>query len=78
MATVEQRVSYIEGRLDALATKADLTQAISELRAELSRDMLDPRHGTSVSRINDALRLLGREAVLVVRPLASDPLIAVR
>ena len=43
-ATVEQRVSYIEGRLDALATKADLTQAISELRAELSRDMSTPRH----------------------------------
>ena len=42
------------------------------------RRMLDPRHGTSVSRINDALRLLGQEAVLVVRPLASDPLIAVR
>ena len=38
------------------------------------RRMLDPRHGTSVSRINDALRVLGREAVLVVRPLASDVL----
>ena len=36
------------------------------------RRMLDPRHGTSVSRINDALRLLGREAVLVVQPFASD------
>ena len=34
------------------------------------RRMLDPRHGTSVSRINDALRLLGREAVLVVQPVA--------
>ena len=28
------------------------------------RRMLDPRHGTSVSRINDALRALGAEAVL--------------
>jgi antitoxin HicB len=36
------------------------------------RRMLDPRHGTSVSRINDALRLLGREAVLVVQPFAPD------
>lgn len=30
------------------------------------RRMLDPRHGTSVSRINDALRALGAEAVLEV------------
>ena len=30
------------------------------------RRMLDPRHGTSVSRINDALRALGTEAVLEV------------
>ena len=32
MATVDQRVSYIEGRLDSLATKADL----ANLRTELS------------------------------------------
>ena len=42
------------------------------------RRMLDPRHGTSVSRINDALRILGREAVLVVQPLSSDVLAEVR
>ena len=36
------------------------------------RRMLDPRHGTSVSRINDALRALGTEAVLEVPlPVAS-------
>ena len=28
------------------------------------RRMLDPRHGTSVSRLNDALRALGAEGVL--------------
>ena len=31
--------------------------------------MLDPRHGTSVSRINDALRALGSEAVLEIELL---------
>ena len=31
------------------------------------RRMLDPRHGTSVGRINDALRILGREVVLEMR-----------
>ena len=30
------------------------------------RRMLDPHHGTSVSRINDALRVLGNEVVLEV------------
>ncbi len=28
------------------------------------RRMLDPRHGTSVNRINDALRVLGKQVVL--------------
>ena len=32
MATVEQRVSYIEGKMDSLATKADL----AELKADLT------------------------------------------
>ena len=32
MATLEQRVSYIEGRLDSLATKADLAKSIGDLR----------------------------------------------
>ncbi len=31
------------------------------------RRMLDPRHGTSVGRINDALRILGREVILEMR-----------
>ena len=31
------------------------------------RRMLDPRHGTSVGRINDALRILGCEVVLEMR-----------
>ena len=37
------------------------------------RRMLDPRHGTSISHINDALRALGAEAVLEVPllPMAS-------
>ena len=31
------------------------------------RRMLDPRHGTSVGRINDALRVLGCEGILEMR-----------
>ena len=31
------------------------------------RRMLDPRHGTSVGRINDALRVLGCEVILEMR-----------
>lgn len=31
------------------------------------RRMLDPRHRTSVNRLNDALRVFGREAVLEVQ-----------
>ena len=34
---------------------------------EVVRRMLDPRHGTSVSRINDALRVLGSEVILEMR-----------
>ena len=37
MATVEQRVSYIEGKIDALATKADLADLKAELRGDLLR-----------------------------------------
>ena len=33
--TTDQRVSYIEGRLDSIATKEDL----ANLRTELARDM---------------------------------------
>ena len=35
------------------------------------RRMLDPRHGTSPSRINEALRVLGREAVLEIQEARS-------
>ena len=31
MATVEQRVSYVEGKLDSLATKADLAELETQL-----------------------------------------------
>ncbi len=31
MATVEQRVSYVEGKLDSLATKADLAELETRL-----------------------------------------------
>ena len=37
MATVEERVSYIEGKIDALATKADLADLKAELRGDLLR-----------------------------------------
>ena len=39
MATVEQRVSYIEGRLDSLATRADLAQEVSRLEVKIERMM---------------------------------------
>ena len=35
------------------------------------RRMLDPRHGTSVNRINDALRMLGKQAVLEMQDAVS-------
>ena len=35
MATVEQRVSYIEGKLEALATKEDLALGLSQLETRL-------------------------------------------
>ena len=52
----------------ALAFRASgLTQVALAKRLNVHdrvvRRMLDPRHGTSVSRINDALRALGTEAV---------------
>ena len=56
MATVEQRVSYIEGRLDSLATKADLL----ELKAELRGDLLRVVFGLG------GLQLLGLAAVAAI------------
>ncbi len=35
------------------------------------RRMLDPHHGTSVNRINDALRVLGKQAVLEIQETAA-------
>lgn len=56
---------------DALATvfrDSGLTQTVLAERLGVTsrtvRRMLDPRHGTSPSRINDALRALGSETVL--------------
>ena len=37
MATVEQRVSFIEGKIDALTTKADIADLKAELRGDLLR-----------------------------------------
>ena len=37
MSTIEQRVSYIEGKLDSLATKADLAQEVSKLDSKISQ-----------------------------------------
>ncbi len=66
------------------AAKAALTMAFRasgltrvELAKQLGvndrvvRRMLDPRHGTSVNRINDALRVLGKQAVLEVQDAAA-------
>ncbi len=35
MATVEARVSYLEGKIDSLATKADVAELRGELRGEI-------------------------------------------
>lgn len=37
MATIEERTSYMEGKIDALATKADLADLKAELRGDLLR-----------------------------------------
>jgi chromosome segregation ATPase len=37
MSSIEQRVSYIEGKLDSLATKADLAQEIGKLDSKISQ-----------------------------------------
>ena len=43
MATVEQRVSYIECKFDALATKSDLADLKAELRGDLLRIAIGSR-----------------------------------
>ena len=59
----------------ALATlfrESGLTQAALAERLGVTgrtvRRMLDPRHGTSPSRLNDAIRILGHESVFEVVP----------
>ncbi len=59
VATVEQRVSYIEGRIDSLATKADL----SEMKAELRSDLLKVVIGLG------GMQLLGLAAVAAIMRL---------
>ena len=61
VATVEQRVSYIEGRIDSLATKADL----SEMKAELRSDLLKVVIGLG------GMQLLGLAAVAAIMRLLS-------
>ena len=41
MTTIEERVSYVEGKLDSLATKEDLANVKSDLMAEISK--IEPR-----------------------------------
>lgn len=41
MTTVEERISYTEGRLDALATKEDLANIKADLLVEISK--IEPR-----------------------------------
>ncbi len=36
MATIEERVSYVEGRMDSLATKEDLADLKGELKGEMA------------------------------------------
>lgn len=43
MATIEQRVRYIEGRLDSFATKSDL----AELETRLIKWMIGTMFGTA-------------------------------
>ena len=41
MTTIEERVSYVEWKLDSLATKEDLANVKSDLMAEISK--IEPR-----------------------------------
>ena len=56
-------------------TQADLAKRLG-VHDRVVRRMLDPRHGTSVSRVNDALQVLGRELVLEVREVSAQPELA--
>lgn len=52
-------------------TRVELAKRL-DVHDRVVRRMLDPRHGTSVNRINDALRILGKQAVLEVQDAAAD------
>ena len=56
-------------------TQADLARRLG-VHDRVVRRMLDPRHGTSVSRVNDALQVLGRVLVLEVREVSAQPELA--
>ncbi len=47
-------------------TRVELAKRLG-VHDRVVRRMLDPGHGTSVNRINDALRILGKQAVLEIR-----------
>ncbi len=51
---------------DSRITRAALAKHLG-VDTGVARRMLDPRHGTSVGPINDALRVLGSEAGLELR-----------
>ena len=61
MAAIEQRGSYIEGKIDALATKAYL----ADLKAELRGDLLHVAIGFA------GLHLIGLGAVATIVQLLS-------
>ena len=69
---MEERVSYIEGRLDSLATKEDVARVearleagLGELKAELRGDMVKMALGIaslqllSIAAVAAVMRLLG-------------------
>ena len=63
MATVEERVSYIEGKIDSLATKEDLAElkvGLADLKAELRGDLLRVAIGFA------GLHLIGLGAVAAI------------
>ena len=50
-------------------TRVELARRLG-VHDRVVRRMLDPRHGTSVNRINDALRVLGKQVVLEVQAVS--------
>ena len=56
---------------DSGLTRVELAKRLG-VHDRVVRRMLDPRHGTSVNRINGALRVLGKQAVLEIQDTASE------